>query len=228
MRKLAKRPGVEPDTFSFNQVLAALGRKGSAKMAEELLLYMDRAYQTDMHPKAKPESESYVHVIQAYTRSGQKGGAVRAERLLRHMKERYFEFNEKHVKPNRNVYNAVSNSLQSEPGAIQQEISISSLWLLQVIDCWAKSGEGTLGARKAEALLQEMQDLQAEYHDESLAPNLVTFNSLLNAWALSGTRCCGHKAEKYLDQMWKLYNAGDNDLVKPNDKTYNTVSGSPF
>ena len=50
----------------------------------------------------------------------------------------------------------------------------------QVIDCWAKSGEGTLGARKAEALLQEMQDLRTQYDDPSLAPNLITFNSLLN------------------------------------------------
>ena len=94
----------------------------------------------------------------------------------------------------------------------------------QVIHCWARSGEGTLGARKAEALLQEMQDLRERYDDESWAPNLVTFNCLLNAWALSGTRCCGHKAEYYLNQMWELYNAGDNNLVKPNDKSYNTVS----
>ena len=61
-----------------------------------------------------------------------------------------------------------------------------------------------------------------------MAPDLVTFNSLLNAWALSGTRCCGHKAESYLNQMWELYNAGDNNLVKPNDKTYNTVRGLLF
>lgn len=80
-----------------------------------------------------------------------------------------------------------------------------------------------MGARKAEALLQEMQELRVQENDESIAPNLVTFNCVLNAWALSGTRCCGHKAESYLNQMWELYNAGDNNLVKPNDKSYNTV-----
>lgn len=95
-----------------------------------------------------------------------------------------------------------------------------------MIDSWAKSREGTLGARKAEALLQEMQHLREKYNDESLAPNLVTFNCLLNAWALSGTRCCGRKSESILNQMWDLYNAGDNNLVKPNDQTYNTVSCS--
>ena len=101
---------MEPDAFSFNQVLAALARKGSAKMAEELLFYMDKAYRSGVHPNAKPESEGYVHVIQAYTRSGEAGAAVKAERLLRHMKERYFEHGEKNVKPNRNVYNAVSST----------------------------------------------------------------------------------------------------------------------
>jgi len=96
-------------------------------------------------------------------------------------------------------------------------------YAFQVIHCWAKSGEGTLGARKAEALMQEMQQMRERDNDPGMAPNLVTFNCVLNAWALSGTRCCGYKAEQYLDQMWELYNAGDNNLVKPNDKSYNTV-----
>ena len=109
LRRLANTPGVEPDSFSFNQVLAALGRKGSAKMAEELLFYMDKTHRAGVHRNTKPESESYVHVIQAHTRSGQPGAAVKAERLLRRMKELYFEHDEKHVKPNRNVYNAVSD-----------------------------------------------------------------------------------------------------------------------
>ena len=129
----------------------------------------------------------------AYARSGSKGAAERAENLVKRMNAQYLA-GESDVKPSRVCYNSL-------------------------IDCWAKSGEGTLGARKAEALLQYMQDLG----DESLAPNLVTFNSVLNAWARSGTRCCGRKAELYLDKMWELYQAGEKH-VKPNDLSYNTVS----
>ena len=109
-------------------------------------------------------------------------------------------------------------------GLLKPGVIPSQYFCHQVIHCWAKGGKGTLGARKAEALLQEMQSLRKQYNDDSMAPNLVTFNCVLNAWALSGTRCCGRKAENYLDQMWELYNAGDNQLVKPNDKSYNTVS----
>lgn len=77
---------------------------------------------------------------------------------------------------------------------------------------------GTLGARRAEALLQEMLDAR----DPSIAPNIVSYNSVLRAWAKSGTRCCGHKAETYLNRMWELYKAGDKK-VKPNEVSFNTV-----
>jgi len=70
LRQLSKvqndeRAGVEPDSFSFNQVLAALSRspmKGAAKMAEELLAFMEKAYRTGIHPKAKPDAMGYSSV----------------------------------------------------------------------------------------------------------------------------------------------------------------------
>ena len=60
--------------------------------------------------------------------------------------------------------------------------------------------------------------------DAMLAPNSVTYNAVLNSWAQSGTRCCGNKAESYLERMWELYDEG-NGHVRPNDKSFNTVSG---
>jgi hypothetical protein len=205
LRKLVKRDNVDPDTFSFNQVLSALSRssvKGATLMAEELLVYMENAYQSGVHVNAKPDIGSYTSVIVAHSRGGQEGAAERAQQLLDQVKARYASGSgaeNSSLKPNRVCYNAL-------------------------IDCWAKSGEGTLGARKAEALLQEMQTMY-KAGDASMAPNIVTYNALLNAWARSGTRCCGVKAEYYLDRMWELYKAGDTK-VKPNDQSYNTVSGN--
>ena len=85
---------------------------------------------------------------------------------------------------------------------------------------WAKSGKGTFGARKAEALLKEMDEMCAS-GDSSIAPNVVTYNSVMNSWARSGTRCCGNKAEEYLDLMWELYQAQGE--IKPNDLSFNTL-----
>jgi hypothetical protein len=112
------------------------------------------------------------------------------------MKERYAA-GERYMKPNRMSFNAL-------------------------IDCWAKSGKGTFAARKAEALLKEMEEMCA-LGDSSVAPNIVTYNAILNSWARSGTRCCGNKAEGYLDLMWELYHSGDREIA-PNDKSFNTVS----
>jgi len=198
LRQLVKRDGVEPDSFSFNQVLAALSKsqnKGSANTAEELLRYMDESFKTGVHPNARPDAVSFASVITAYTRSGHEGCAEQAERLLEEMKVRSAN-GETHLIPTTICYNAL-------------------------IDCWAKSGAGTFAARKAEALLQEMREM-FDAGENNIAPNLTSYNGVLNAWARSGTRCSGSQAEKYLKEMWELYNAGDKK-VKPNEFSYNTV-----
>jgi len=188
-----QRDQLQPDVFSFNQVLNSLSKtKGAARMAEELLLYMEAAYKSGVHPNARPDVVSYAAVICALSRSGEPDAAERAEALLAQMKKRAAA-GERHLKPNRYCYNSL-------------------------ISAWGTSGKGTLGARKAEALLEEM----LEGGDSALSPNIVTYNSVLNAWARSGTRCCAHKAETYLNRMWELYKAGDTK-VKPNDFSYNTV-----
>lgn len=197
LRKLVQRDGIDPDFFSFNQVLAVIAKsqqRGSGIRAEELLRYMDKSYQMGVHPNAKPDAASFTSVITAYTRCGDDGSAIKAQNLLEEMKDRAAK-GETHLTPTVICYNAL-------------------------IDCWAKSGAGTMGARKAEALLQEMREMFDS--GEKLSPNLMSYNGVLNAWARSGTRCSGSQAEKYLNEMWELYNAG-NKRIKPNDYSYNTV-----
>jgi pentatricopeptide repeat protein len=192
LRRLMQR-GVEPDTFSFNEVLTALSKNNSlVEMAETLLWYMDDAYQSGLHADARPDVHSFATVIYAHSKAG---NAQRAQQLLGFMKERVASQGQYWLKPNRFCYNAV-------------------------ISAWATSGQGLVGARKAEALLQEMQS--DDENNKKISPNIFTYNAVLNAWARSGTRCCGVKAEYYLKLMWDLYNAG-NVKVKPNDFSYNTV-----
>ena len=204
LRRLIQDPNTpNPDAFSFNQVILALSKSshkldGAAKLAEELLLYMEEGYKLKIHRQAKPDVIGYTSVISAWAKSGADDAAERAERLFNHMKEQYKSGEFPQLKPTRVVYNSL-------------------------IDCWAKSGKGTLAARKAEALLQEMKELcEAGDGDDRLAPNSVTYNAVLNSWAQSGTRCCGNKAESYLQRMWELYDGG-NGHVRPNDKSFNTV-----
>ncbi len=90
-----------------------------------------------------------------------------------------------------------------------------------VIDCYAKSRQGTAGARKAEQLLDQMESMYRA-GDESVKPNVLTYNSMLSAWARSNTKCAHWKAKAVLQKMWKLYEAGDKS-VKPDTTAYNTL-----
>ena len=198
LRYLIGKERPRPDTFSFNQVLSALSkstRAGAAQLAERLLQYMVDGYRLKMQ-SARPDVVGYTSVIVALARSGEQDAADRAEGLLSQMKSLYAA-GEHYLKPTRVVYNSL-------------------------IDCWAKSGRGTYAARKGEALLQEMETMSAN-GDTTVSPNIVTYNAVLNAWARSGTRCCANKAEEYLERMWELYNAGEEEIA-PNDKSFNTVS----
>lgn len=90
-----------------------------------------------------------------------------------------------------------------------------------MIDCYAKSGQGTVGARKAEQILERMECMYSA-GDDAVKPNVNTYNSVLSAWARSDTKCAYWKSQAVLDKMWRLYEAG-NEGVKPDSHAYNTV-----
>lgn len=198
-RRIMQRGDMNPDTFAFNQLLVAVSRAPSipdaGDMARRWLAYMEKSYVTKVFPRARPDSLSYASAITAYARSGVKGSAFEAERLFEELHEKY-KSGRKELKPTRILYNSM-------------------------IDCWAKSKEGTLGARKAEALLRRMEEM-SQAGDASMQPNLISYNGVLNAWAKSNTRCCALKAETYLERMWELHQNG-NQKVKPDHFSYNTV-----
>lgn len=198
-RRMMERGDMKPDTFAFNQLLVAISRAPSIPNAGEMgrrwLTYMEQSYESGVLPRARPDSLSYASVITAYARSGVKGAAFEAEKLFDVLHQKH-ESGRLELKPSRILYNAM-------------------------IDCWAKSKEGTLGARKAEALLQRMEE-QYEAGDVTVQPNLISYNGVLNAWAKSNTRCCALKAETYLERMWELHQNG-NQKVKPDHFSYNTV-----
>jgi len=99
--------------------------------------------------------------------------------------------------------------------------SFTTVTFNSCIDCWAKSGQGTFGARKAEQLLERM-DILYKAGDESVKPTAHTYNSVLLAWARSNTKCAHWKSQALLKHMWKQYESGNQDM-KPDALAYNTV-----
>eukprot|EP01083_Nonionella_stella_P034659 94820_1 len=103
----------------------------------------------------------------------------------------------------------------------QTHLKPNTITYNSVIDCWAKSGQGVLGARKSERLVRQMTDMY-EAGDISVKPTAHTYNSLLMAWANSNTKCAYWRCQRLLEHMWLEYEEGNHDL-KPTEFAYNTV-----
>jgi len=233
------KTNIHPDKFSFNTVILALSRSSApeaAVRAEELLGLMEKAAAKGI-PDVQPDVYSYSSVISAWSRSGKQGAGKRAEQILERM-EQLSQSGQPHLKPN-SVSTVLGESvcfffiLQlymnlivfSAPIFISCQMamndSIDQISFNAAIDAWAKSGEGTLGARRAEQLLHRMEDLYAA-GNESAKPTANSYNAVLSAWARSGTKCAYWKAEELVNKMWERYESGDSD-VRPDHCSFNTL-----
>jgi hypothetical protein len=90
-----------------------------------------------------------------------------------------------------------------------------------VIECYAKSKQGVVGARKAEEILERMESLYRA-GDEDSKPTVNTYNSVLSAWARSNTKCAHWKTQAVVNKMWNQYRAGNEDVC-PDSQAYNTL-----
>ena len=88
------------------------------------------------------------------------------------------------------------------------------------VDAWARSGEGGPAAQRAEALLQQMNQLYQTGGDENLCPTTGIFNAVINAWARSKERIAPVRAEQILNWMQTL---NPKLGVQPDKYTFNTV-----
>lgn len=80
---------------------------------------------------------------------------------------------------------------------------------------WAKSGKGEFAARKAEEILNQMEQLGMSQ------PSTISYNYVLDAWAKSRAKNSTARVEAILEQMHTLFDSGHN--VKPNRFTYTIV-----
>jgi hypothetical protein len=85
---------------------------------------------------------------------------------------------------------------------------------------WAKSGGGRAASERAEEILEWMDRL-CKQGNKDVAPDTISFNAVLDAWARSGDRNAPRRCEQILDHMDELYRAG-NMGVKPDTYTYNS------
>lgn len=148
-----------------------------------------------------PNTISFTNAITAWARCTRKDSPKRAQALLDQMHTLYEEHGWDHVKPNKITYNSV-------------------------ITAWARSREnGGVSARSAEALLRKMYDLfndERYEYDEGMKPDARSWNAVINAVARSRDKDCANRAKFLLDEMGRLYNEGNTDLM-PDALTFGAI-----
>lgn len=91
-----------------------------------------------------------------------------------------------------------------------------------MLEGWARSGEGGAAAERCEQILIEMQDLYT-HGDEHVQPNADSFRSVIIAWLDSGEQFALQRAQRVLEWMIRLHEAGSNDLATPDAACFDAI-----
>jgi len=92
-----------------------------------------------------------------------------------------------------------------------------------LIDAWSRSTADDSRARRAHALLNEMEDLWKSTGNERVKPNCISYSAVIHAYALSKEHRKATMACELLRRMVQLYTSGENVDAKPSLVTYNSV-----
>lgn len=230
-----KDPFMIPDRVLFNALIdgwAKSGEKGAAQRAEAILEKMNTLAKQTNNPEMVPNSISFNSVLHGWAKSNDPIAASRAEAILDRMND-LERSGVPGVKPGLITYctvldclaNSRSKDAASRAEAVLElmierynsgdnDLKPNSVAFNTVINAFSKS-RGPDAAAKAETMFSLMKSCGVQ-------PNSTTFNSLISAWTNSRDSRAAAKAEGYLDEMKRLYKAGD-EACKPNTTTYSAV-----
>jgi len=187
----------------------------------------------------RPDVQTFSTVIKAWSRSKDPAAPERAEMLLKQMEDMSSDCGHgndwEKIRPNIVTYNTVLSSWarSGRPDAGERAESILEGMMMGknapdvvsfniVLNCWAKSNH-ELAAERAEAILEGMllehqksrQQRRSGGGELFPSPDIVSYNTVLNAWAKTGN---WERAEKlFFERM--LGSTAGGPGVKPDKKT---------
>ena len=194
----------------------------SPSRKQEWLLRMNRRLQDTPVGELDPSVVPISAVMNAWAKSKSAQGASMVELWLLRAQEESDAGN-KRVVPTSKMY-TMAGKCQSYAMVIQGYeyimLILPCFFFFPSVDAWARSGEGGPAAQRAEALLQQMNQLYQTGGDENLCPTTGIFNAVINAWARSKERIAPVRAEQILNWMQTL---NPKLGVQPDKYTFNTV-----
>ena len=189
--------GCKPDARSFNAVINAVARsrdKNCADRAKFLLDEMGRLYE-EGDSDLLPDALTFGAIINAYANSLEAGASDKAAQLLMHM-ESLYQVGFEQAKPTTFVYNACMNAFAKDP-------------LICVKNETGSNSTNLNRAEKAEQLLDSMEKRYDEEKDWRIKPDIISYSTVINAHANSGTPNSGVNADDILRRMLHRYLLGD-------------------
>ena len=215
-----------PDIISFNTMINGYAKDGAVKEAKDLIqLMIDR--NKNGKSKVIPDIISLHGVLQAYANSTLFDAAEQAETFLLGMEESaifvpdtlcYTSLIHIHAKSHKRGSATRAEHILQRMMTLEQQgldIHVDTVSFSAVIDALSKSNEHD-SVVKAQKLFDIMERLAASGKCH-IAPNVATYNSLINVIAKSKNNNAGREA---LEVLQRMRNISD---VKPNEITFNSI-----
>jgi len=227
-------------TQEVRELIKQNDRNAIAK-AEEMITQLELMAAEEGEDEYLPGPIQYTALIEAYSHCGASDAPQRAEKVI----NRLLSANSKAAKPTTPMLNAIIGayaSMCTESSAEQATAILERMEYIKdfgdgtvkpsvhsfaiTINAWSNVGSETAAHNAEEILKRLLEDYDealeqnAEYAKE-LKPNNVVFNSVIDAWARSGSSIAGERAESILLRMEALSMTEIYD-VRPDTITFNT------
>ena len=216
---------IEPNTTSFAIVIHHLAKIGNVRGAEDLLNWMLQLH-SEGTISAKPDIFCYNSILDGLSKSNKPNAPQDAENMLKKMESIGGDLSPDTVSYTSCIHAYARRKLPKRAEYILRRM----IWAYEdghervkpdatsfgaVANAWALAG-GQKGVEKVEALVAWQEELYREGSEPAMAPNVVVYNALANAWAHAKTKVSGDNAFRILKRMRA-------QGIEPNTRTINTI-----
>jgi hypothetical protein len=204
-----KNKNILPDRTSYNAAIDAWAKsrcKDSPDAAERLLKKM-----LD-HERIKPDTLSYNGVLDAWAYSKSPDYIDRLHKIFSHMETLHENPETRLVKPTIRTVNTIINAHAKRAGDYSNNYGKE-----------ADPQRAMEEATKAHNWLTKMQKKYEDTRDEDYMPDVMTYTSVLDAYARCGQYQGTMKAEALLTDLKKKYDKTGNSKLQPNFRTYTSL-----
>ena len=223
--------------FKTQEVRELINDPRAMAKAEEMIATLEWIAKKENNEEYRPGPKQYAALIDAYAKSDSRS----AEQVIERIMESDISFTTTMMNAIIGAYVNMGTEYGAEQattilermeyirdfggGAVKPTVYSYSL----AISAWAKcrtldaatNAEGIL-TRLLESYKRVSVDENETDHAEELKPNSVVFNSVIDAWANSGSATAGEKAEELLKKMETYSRLGGHYDVRPDTITFNT------